>query len=227
MIRQLFSKAGASHSGPAISWPQTRVVEALKRRYDSVESIGEDDGFVLYAVGDRGINFVVALITAMKSEVVEIGFLARFVGFPVERAGVERLNRALHLSVAGIEENGELYLLAGIEVAGPFEEGTFLLILEAWGRDLMLVLNTLGGGASLAAAFPIARSETARRYAENRAPETEGGVMPDLLKAYLGDRASMSVCGECGGRGRRGLIARSCEACGGSGLVKTRGSMSP
>ena len=227
MIRHLFSKIGVSHSGPAISWPQARVVEALKRRYDSVESIGEDDGFVLYAVGDRGINFVVALITAMKSEVVEIGFLARFVGFPADRAAVERINRNLHVSVAGLEADGDLYLLAGIEAAGAFDEGTFLLILEAWGRDLMLVLNVLGGGASLAAAFPIARSETARRHATNIAPEAEEGVMPDLLKAYLGDRASMSVCGECGGRGRRGLIARTCEACGGSGFVKTRGSMSP
>lgn len=224
MFRRLFSKIGVTHSGPASSWPQARIVEALKRQYDSVESIGEDDGFVLYAIGDRGINFVIALITAVKSEVVEIGFLARFAGFSVDRAAVERLNRNLHLSVAGLEADGDLYLLAGVEAAGAFDEGMFLLILQAWGRDLMLVLNALGGGASLAAAFPVARSETARRHATNRAPEVEGGVMPDLLKAYLGDRASMSVCGECGGRGRRGLVARTCEACRGSGFVKTRGA---
>lgn len=221
MIRAFFSKLGgapaASMSG---SWPQRRIVEVMKRQYEVVEAVGEDDGFVLFAVTDKGVNFVIALITAGDGAVIEIGFLARFVGFPVDRGSVEHINRNLHLSVAGLEDNGDLYLLAGIEAAGSFDEGTFLLILEAWRRDLMLVLHALSGGVSLASAFPAARSAIAWRHAANNAPAT--GAPGDLLKAFLGGETATSMCSECGGRGRRGLIARRCEACEGSGFVKTR-----
>jgi hypothetical protein len=221
MIRSFFSKfGGASAAATSGSWPRGRIVEVMKRQYDAVEPVGEDDGFILFAVTDKGVNFVVALITAGDSAVVEIGFLARFVGFPVDHAAVEHINRNLHLSVAGLEDNGDLYLLAGIEAAGSFDEGTFLLILEAWRRDLMLVLHALSGGVSLASAFPAARSAIAWRHAANTAPAN--GAPGELLKAFLGGGASTSMCGDCGGRGRRGLIARTCEACEGTGLVRAR-----
>lgn len=221
MIRSLFKTSSASRAG-AGSWPQKRVVEVLNRQFDQVEPIGEDDGFVLYAIADRGVNFVVALIMAAKNEVVEIGFLARFVGFSVDQRAVDHLNGNLHISVVGLEDDGDLYLLAGIEAAGSFDEATFVLILEAWRRDVMLVLHALSGGGSLAAAFPAARLEAARRFAANRAPEAGAGGAGDLLRTYLGDNIRMSTCGECGGRGRRGLISRTCGACDGSGFVKAR-----
>lgn len=225
MIGKIFSKYAASNAGAANSWPQQRVVDTLKRQFDKVEPIGEDDGFVLYSIADNGVNFVVALITEAASEVAEIGFLARFVGFSVDHGTVDHINRNLHLSVAGLEDNGDLYLLAGIEAVGSYDEGTFLLILEAWRRDLMLVLHSLSGESSLAAAFPGARSETAWRFATNRAPQSEGDVR-NLLKSYLGDKPAMAACDECGGRGRRGLVSRTCSACEGTGFVRARGANS-
>lgn len=219
MIRAFFSKfGGAQAASMSGSWPQGRVVEVMKRRFDVVEAVGEDDGFVIYAVTDKGINFVIALVTAGEGAVVEIGFLARFVGFPVDHAAVEHINRNLHLSVAGLEDNGDLYLLAGIEAAGAFDEGTFLLILDAWRRDLMLVLHALSGGVSLASAFPAARSAIAWRHAANSPPAS--GAPGDLLKAFLGGDRAATMCGDCGGRGKRGLIARRCTACEGTGFAK-------
>lgn len=221
MIRSFFKGFGAAGAASlSASWPQQRIVDAFRRRYDRVEAVGEDDGFVIFAITDRGINFVIVLVTAATAEVVEIGFLARFVGFAVDHSAVEHINRNLHLSVAGLEDNGDLYLLAGIEAAGAFDEGAFLLVLEAWRRDLLVVLHALSGGVSLAAAFPAARSQAAWSFAANRAGAP--AAPQDLLKAFVGDGASAKVCGECGGRGRRGLVARRCAACDGSGFVKTR-----
>lgn len=223
MIGSLLKRFGASNAGAGTDfWPQGRILAVLQRQFEQIEPIGEDDGFVLYAIHDRGVNFVIALITAARNEVVEIGFLARFVGFSVDQRAVDHLNGALHLSVVGLEDDGDLYLLAGIETSGSFDEATFVMILEAWRRDLTLVLHTLSGGGSLAAAFPAARLEAARRFAANQAPEAGDGGAVELLKAYLGDSARMSTCGDCGGRGRRGLISRTCGACDGSGFVKAR-----
>lgn len=220
MFKGLLARFQAADTSGA--WPKARIVDQLRRQYESVDLLGEDQGFVLYGISDRGVNFIVALVEAQAGAVNEIGFLARFVGFSVDAASVEYINRNLHLSVAGIEEEGDLYLLAGVEAAGAYDDGMFQLILEAWKRDMLLVLHTLSGKASFAAAFPAARSGLARKFAVNRAPLTEEGAAPDLLKAYFGDVPVKSVCGECGGRGRRGVIARRCDACDGAGFTGAR-----
>lgn len=222
MFRAFFGNSlkNSFESGAAGGWPQGRIVDSLTRQFDKVEAIGEDDGFVVFGVSDRGVNFVVALVTAGRNVVTELGFLARFVGFSVSPAQVEQVNRNLHLSVVGLEENGDLYLLAGLEAFGTFDEGAFSLILEAWRRDLMVVLHALSGGASLMAAFPVARLEAARRFAANAAPREGERRTSDLLKAYLG--APKTFCDGCGGRGKRGLIARRCPDCEGTGFTPRR-----
>lgn len=207
-------------------WPVAGIEAALKKQFESVDHLGEDDGFSVYGVSDRGVNFIVALIAPVEGRVAELAFLARFSGFPVDDGMVASINRNLHLSVAGMEE-GDLYLLAGVQAAGVFREDTFLLLLEAWRRDLMIVLHALSGEPSILHAFPAARLERARQFATNAAPEAYEGEpvkAPDLLKAYLGSGPSLAVCEECGGRGKRGFVARTCEDCLGSGFVTQRPS---
>jgi hypothetical protein len=212
-LRASFSAAGG--------WPAERIVGALKRHFETVNPLGAEPGFKLYGVQDRGVNFVVALVEVdgVSDRVAEIAFLARFVGFRVDAAAVETINRNLHLSVAGLEDGGDLILLAGVTAVGAFDEAKFSLVLQAWRRDIILVLQVLTGRASAAAAFPAARSERARRFAANQAP-TEASSEPDILSAYLDVNSVKALCPECGGRGKRGLIARTCECCDGSGFVK-------
>lgn len=186
--------------------------------------IGEEQGFALYGVSDHGVNFVVALAQGPGSAggVAEIGFLARFVGFDANESLVEDINRNLHLSIASLEADGEIYLLAGIEAVGAFDEGQFMLVLEAWKRDLMIVLHGLSRQASLAGAFKFAASEPARGFAANHAPQAGSGSHSDILKSFLATRSAKTLCDACGGRGRRGLIARTCENCAGAGFVSER-----
>ena len=224
MIGKFFGGKRASMADQASGmWPLGQIVSALSRQFETVEPIGEDDGFVVYGVSDRGINFIVALVTESRNKVTEIGFLARFVGFSITELAVEQMNRNLHISVAGLEEGNDLYLLAGINAVGAFSEEMFGLILEAWRRDLMMVLHFLSGRPSLAAAFPAARFDEARRFATNAAPTSGGdGAAPDILKAYLDGKTTKVLCGECGGRGKRGFIARTCDCCDGTGFVTSR-----
>ncbi|HPE29604.1 MAG TPA: hypothetical protein PLV61_00335 [Parvularculaceae bacterium] len=225
MIGKFFggNRAAMAADQASGTWPLGQIVSALSRQFETVEPIGEDEGFVVYGVSDRGINFIVALVTESRNKVTEIGFLARFVGFSITELAVEQMNRNLHISVAGLEEGDDLYLLAGIDAVGAFSEEMFGLILEAWRRDLMMVLHFLSGRPSLAAAFPAARFEEARRFATNAAPASGGeGAAPDILKAYLGGKTTKVLCGECGGRGKRGFIARTCDCCDGSGFVTSR-----
>ena len=79
----------------------------------------------------------------------------------------------------------------------------------------------------MAAAFPAARLEAARRFATNRAPRENAGADAgrdvDMLSAFMGaGRANQTICDECDGRGKRGLIARMCQACDGEGFVEGR-----
>lgn len=205
------------------AWPQAKIVDVLKRRYQKLERLGDQQGFTLFGVSDNGVNFVVALIEGPNpGSVAEIGFLARFVGFRADASAIERINRNLHLSVASLEGEGDLYLLAGIEAAGAFDEKTFALVLDAWRRDLMLVLHALSGTTSMAAAFPMAQAEDARSFSINLPPKNSAGDGADLLKAFMGSGAPQVVCKDCGGRGRRGLIARTCDCCDGAGFTRGR-----
>ena len=208
------------------SWPLRDVVAALKNRFSDVDSLGEDGPLKVYGVTDNGINFVVALMQTGpgSQQVAELGFLARFAEFPNTAQAVERINQNLHISVASVENN-DLFLMAGMQVVGAFNETQFNLIIEQWRRDLALCIHGLQGeSASMAAAFPAAKLEAARQFATNRAPDAnvgaETGREIDMLSAFMGaGRARQEICDECGGRGKRGLIARMCQACDGEGFI--------
>ncbi|MEO1241974.1 MAG: hypothetical protein AAFX54_08705 [Pseudomonadota bacterium] len=205
------------------SWPLAKILAALKGKYGEADELGEDGPLKVFGVQDNGVNFVVAVMqTAPESgSVVELGFLARFIGFPVDAPQVENLNRNLHISVASME-GADLFLMAGVQVSGAYDQGQFTLILEAWRRDLMVTLQGISGdGQSLAEAFPAARMAAARRFAANKAPDADAPI--DVLSRFLGgDDASKQFCDSCGGRGKRGLIARTCSDCGGEGFVMGR-----
>jgi len=211
------------------AWPMRDVVAALKKRFADVDALGEDGPLKVYGVQDNGVNFVVALMQTGpgSQQVAELGFLARFSGFPVTAQVTEQINQNLHISVASIENN-DLFLMAGLQVVGAFDEMQFNLIVEQWRRDLALCIHRLQGDSqSLADVFPAAKMEAARKFATNMAPpeaiegEARGDI--DMLSTFLGaKRAARVACDECGGRGKRGLIARVCEACDGEGFVEGR-----
>lgn len=222
-------KLFSGEASDAASWPLRDVVAALKKRFSDVDSLGEDGPLKVYGVTDNGINFVVALMQTGpgSQQVAELGFLARFSDFPNTAQIVDRINQNLHISVASVENN-DLFLMAGLQVVGAFDETQFNLIVEQWRRDLALCIHGLQGeSASLAAAFPAARLEAARQFATNRAPGADGGAEAgrdiDILSAFMGaGRANQAICDDCGGRGKRGLIARMCQACDGEGFVDGR-----
>lgn len=218
-----------NHNGRAMdgdaSWPLAKVVAALENQYGAMDKLGEEGPLSVFGVQQNGVNFVVALMqTASGSgKIAELGFLARFVGFDLETQMVETINRNLHIAVASIENNGDLFLMAGMQPTGKFDPGQFALVLDAWKRDLMITLAGLSGGqSSMAAAFPAARLEAARNFAVNAAPAPVDGKPVDMLASFLGGKNSREICGDCSGRGKRGFVARMCGACDGSGFVKAR-----
>lgn len=201
-------------------WPKARIVAALKKRYSKVEEIGEESGFLIYAVTDGDIPFavVMALVAGAADSVTDVGFLARFSGFNLSQTQLDGVNRNLHISIASYHSDGDLYLIGGVSAAGEFSEGTFLLILEAWKRDLLVILQATSLSQSLADAHPAARLEAVRRIETVRAGAREGGL--DLFAAFAGGEGrSLALCSECGGRGRTGFFAKTCAACVGSGFV--------
>ena len=201
-------------------WPKGKVISALKNRYHALEDLGEDDGFQLLGVSDGEVRFVIALVLIEGSadRVAEVGFLARFSGFALSNAQLDAVNRNLHISVATFHNDGDLYLLGGVAAAGDFSEGMFGLILEAWKRDILVLLSGISS-ASFIDAFPAARSEAALRFATNQAK----GEPADLFRSFARP-ARLSVCPECGGRGKTGLIARPCAPCGGAGFTERQRS---
>lgn len=216
-MKKMFS-GGAGREG---AWPLSKIVSALKTQYGEIDALGEDGPLKVFGVQDNGVNFVVALMQTARDSghVVELGFLARFVGFAVTAQTLEGLNRNLHVSVAAME-GADMFLMAGMQVTGRFDDGQFKLLLESWRRDLMVTLHRLGGEeSSLADAFPAARMAAARNFAANAAPAEDKGLPFDLLSGFLGAKASLKHCDECNGRGKRGLIARRCETCEGVGYV--------
>ena len=215
----MFKKfSGSKRDG---AWPMSKIVESLKKQYGSVDALGEDGPLKVYGVQYNGVNFVVALLQSAPSsgKVLELGFLARFVGFAIDTHLIEQLNRNLHISVAALEGE-DLFLMAGLQVAGPFDEGQFSLIMEAWRRDLMVTLHGLSDDkASMADAYPVAKMAAARDFAINTAPEGTGARSIDMLSRFLGDKNTKGICQDCAGRGKRGFIARQCNSCGGEGFI--------
>jgi hypothetical protein len=137
---------------------------------------------------------------------------------------VEALNRNLHIAVATVENN-DLFLMAGMQVIGAFDESQFNLIIEQWRRDLAVCLHGLTReGASLVESYPAAKLEAARKFAVNMAPPEVGEDRArndlDMLSTFMGaGKMNRVPCGDCNGRGKRGLIARICETCDGVGFV--------
>ncbi len=206
------------------AWPVDKVVAALENQYGALDRLGEEGPLSVFGVQENGVNFVIALMqTASGSgKIAELGFLARFVGFEIDAHLVESVNRNLHIAVASVEANGDLFLMAGMQPVGAFDAGQFALVLEAWRRDLMITLHGLSSGqASMAAAFPAAKLEAARNFAMNVAPAPVDGKPIDMLSSFLGAKKNArELCGDCAGRGKRGFIARECVSCDGSGFVK-------
>ena len=205
-------------------WPRAKVLAALKRRYAAVDDLGEDQGFGVYGVTDGEIRFavVMGLAEGASDKISTVGFLARFSGFNLSQAQLESVNRNLHISIATFHTDGDLYLIGGVDASGAFNEGTFMLVLEAWKRDLLVILQSISLSGSLADSLPAAGLEAVRRFAVNRAGEAPqaGG---DLFAAYAGGaHRAMAACGDCGGRGKTGFFARACDCCGGSGFVAAR-----
>ncbi len=221
---QLFQGRAASFNNGA--WPKDAIVDGLRNRFDGVSHLGDDRGFSLYGVNDRDLNFVVALVEVYGApdQVVEIGFLSRFVGFDVHQHDVELINRNLHISVSALER-GDLLLVGGVAAEGAFDATAFSILLDAWKRDVMIVLQTLQGGLAMMSAFTGARAEKIRAFAENRAPDAtqeqagSATARTDLFKAFFGDGAKRSFCTACEGRGRVGFVSRRCTQCEGRGLV--------
>jgi len=205
-------------------WPRPKILSALKKRYASIDDLGEESGFAIYGVTDGDIRFavVMALVEGQKDKISEIGFLARFSGFNLSQSQLDSVNRNLHISVASFHTDGDLYLIGGVAAAGSFNEGTFMLILEAWRRDLLVILQSMSLSHTLAGAHPATKLEAAMNFATNRAPETDAAA-GELFAAYAGGaRRALATCGGCGGRGKTGFFARGCEGCGGSGFVAAK-----
>lgn len=207
------------------AWPVDKVVAVLESQYGALNMLGEEGPLAVYGVQQNGINFVVALMqtTEGSGKLADMGFLARFMGFDVNEPLVEALNRNLHMSVASIEASGDLFLMAGVEVLGAFDPGRLINLLESWKRDLMMTLHRISGdSASMAAAFPAARLEAARDFAMNAAPAPVDDRPVDMLESFLGAKHKRALCADCGGRGKRGFIARMCDECDGTGFVNAR-----
>ncbi|MEM9704958.1 MAG: hypothetical protein AAF850_02645 [Pseudomonadota bacterium] len=235
MFDRFFGGARAAQG----AWPKASIVKALSEHYGDVEELGGEQGFSLYGVTKSNLNFVVALLEVQGApdRISEIGFLARFVGFSLEPAEVEMLNRNLHISVCR-PENDDFFLLAGIAADGGFNPDTFKLILQAWQRDLTIALLAMSGNADASGAFPVLSSPAALKFSSNAAPEWFDGQRAaslassdapepvgansrnpsDLVSHFLSSGAQRSVCRDCGGRGKRGLIATVCGTCDGVGL---------
>lgn len=213
---------GGESSLPDGVWPRTGVVAALKSRFGAVQELGQEQGYALYGVEDRDVKFVVALllVAGASDKVSEVGFIARFTGFQLSANALEQANRRLHISVLA-DEWGELYLLGGVAATGAFNPQTFILVLEAWRRDLTVALQALAGG-SVADAFGAARSATAKEFATNVAPEKPEAMLAAFNAFAAGSGRTLAACNACDGRGRTGLIARTCKACDGAGLVPLR-----
>ena len=220
----VFSFSGKSATTGSLSgvWPRARLLSALRKRYPALDDLGEEQGFGLYGVTDGDIRFavVLALVEGAPDKVSEVGFLARFSGFNLSPSQLEGVNRNLHISVAAFHSDGDLYLIGGVAAAGEFNEGTFFLILEAWRRDLLVILQSMSLSETLAGAHPAARLAAVQKFAMNRADGAQSAAA--LFSSFAGAGRALATCADCAGRGKTGFFARACRSCEGSGFVAVR-----
>jgi len=144
-------------------WPVEEVAAALRARFADLEHLGDEAGYRLYGVEDRGVRFAVVLVLAggAGDEVGEVGFLARFTGYQLTDAGLAAINRNLHLSVASYDPSGDIFVIGGVQAGGPFNAAAFSLVIDSWRRDLAIALQGLDGGA-IVEAFPAAQFDQVR-----------------------------------------------------------------
>ena len=238
MFKKLFSggdrkQEEARKSLTADFWPRTEITKALEQRYSQVKHLQDDKGFALYGVVDNDLQFVVALVTVPGAEnlISEVGFIARFSNFDIGQNQLEALNRNLHLSLAAFDQAGDIYLIGGVKAQGEFNSGAFTLVLDSWRRDLLLVIMGLNEKVSFMDAFPAAKLEAVQKFALNTKPiensdsQKTGVPTQDMLSRFMSTtRASFAPCAECDGRGKRGLIARTCDSCSGAGIIRSETS---
>ncbi len=176
-LKSLFS-GDRTQMGPG-AWPKASLIANLERRYGVIEDIGTEKGVSLYGIDDNGIRFVAVFVHAEGADdaVVEVGFLARFSGYDLSDQALQNLNANLHISVVVFDADGDLYLIGGVTADRPYDETTFSLVLDAWRRDLSILLQSLSGG-NMMHVFPAARSEKARLFAQNIAPRQTTPAAP-------------------------------------------------
>lgn len=235
VFKKLFSagdrkREEARKSLSADFWPRTEITRVLEQRYSQVEHLQDDNGFALYGVVDNDLRFVVALVTVPGNETLisEVGFIARFSNFKISPNQLEALNRNLHLSLAAFDQAGDIHLIGGVKAQGAFNSGAFTLVLDSWRRDLLLVIMVLNEKVSFMDAFPAAKLDAVQKFALNTKPKaTSDGqetAAPeqDMLSRFMSTtRASFAPCADCDGRGKRGLIARTCDGCDGAGIIRS------
>ncbi|MBI1393399.1 MAG: hypothetical protein GC152_11720 [Alphaproteobacteria bacterium] len=208
------------------AWPAEAILSQLRGRYGKVEHLGTERDAAIYGVEEAGVRFAIVLIRiAGRADMVgEIGFVARFQGYSLTDAAAESLNRNLHISFFAFDGPDDAYLVGGVTPAGEFREGVFGLLLDAWRRDLAVTLYALTGDEAAATSFPGASLEAVRSFTLN-SPKAGGADRSGSTAArFLGARAgAIATCKSCDGRGRIGMVARSCDACGGFGLAFNAG----
>jgi len=139
-------------NGPAAGfWPSEAILTVMQRHYDRVEHMADENNGRFYEVQLNGLTFLAIMIHAEgePEKIVQFGFLSYFAGFEVTPSGVEALNRNLHISVAELDEQNHLILFSMIQARGTFLENRFLMVMEAWHRDIVLTLKMILPGASL------------------------------------------------------------------------------
>ena len=231
----MFKGFSTSSNDTGISWPLAKVVSALESRFSELRELGDEGPIKLYGISENGLNFVVAMVQSApgSEKVIELGFIARFVGFSVTPAKLANLNKSLHISAAQME-GVDLFIFSMIGVSDTFDERQLMMFVEAWRRDLTMALHTLSEDeAAFSAAMPIARMDSVMHFAVNGVPPgPEGSQEPEIsgpeaasamLSQFLGaDRASQMLCDDCDGRGKRGFINRICKTCDGDGFLVRR-----
>jgi hypothetical protein len=198
------------------AWPVKDVMRVLEKEFASLERVGEEPGFSVFQANERGVNFALAMAhpNGANTAISELFLLAGFSGYPIDDQQLETVNRALHLSVAQFE-HGDLYIMARIPAQGAFNRSKFTMLLEAWRRDLAVLIQFLTQPVSLSAALSQTQFAMAQRAAMNTAA---GAGDESLSKRFMGGAPSQ-LCMACAGRGKVGFAARDCQDCAGRGLV--------
>jgi len=222
VFSKLFSRPRAAGSTLAAAyWPRERIEKAISKRFGEVQGPHARDDFVLYGVLEGEVAFVIVLHHApgRSGEIDQIIFYTRFEGVGADSVKAAAMNRNLHLAAVQIRDHA-LDMFAGVEPRGEFSDAALNSYFDAWKRDLSIVVGMLTGGVSYASAFGLDRDARVAELATNAAPDEAAAA--GLFSSLVGAGPRPVVCGECGGRGKTGFIARRCETCGGAGLIERR-----